>query len=49
MEFRGEFFNVLNHPTFSNPSSAINSSSGGQIASTLNASRVIQLAVKLYF
>jgi len=49
MEFRGEFFNVLNHPTFSNPSSAINSSSGGQIASTLNASRVIQLAMKLYF
>jgi len=37
MEFRGEFFNILNHPTFSNPSSSINSSSGGQIASTLNA------------
>jgi hypothetical protein len=49
LEFRAEFFNILNHATFSNPSTDINSSSGGQVASTVNAARVIQMALKFYF
>ena len=31
------------------PSAAINSSSGGQVSSTLNAARMIQLGVKFMF
>ena len=34
-EFRSEFFNMLNHPTFATPTSTINTSSGGQVGSTL--------------
>ncbi len=48
-EFRAEMFNILNHPTFTAPGAAINSSSGGQISSTLNAARIIQLALKFQF
>jgi hypothetical protein len=48
-QFRAEMFNILNHPTFSAPSAAINSSSGGQVGSTLNAARIIQLALKFQF
>ncbi len=48
-EFRAEMFNITNHPTFAAPSTAINSSSGGQVSSTLNTSRIIQLALKFRF
>ena len=48
-EFRAEMFNILNHPTFAAPSAAINSSSGAQVSSTLNAARIIQLALKFRF
>jgi hypothetical protein len=48
-QLRAEVFNILNHPTFSAPSTAINSSSGGQVSSTLNAARIIQLGVKFIF
>jgi hypothetical protein len=49
LDFRGEFFNIMNHATFSTPGTDINTSSGGQISSTLNAARIIQLALKFYF
>jgi hypothetical protein len=49
VEFRSEFFNIFNHPTFAPPSTAINVSSVGQVSSTLNAARVIQFALKLRF
>jgi hypothetical protein len=48
-QFRAEMFNILNHPTFAAPSAAINSSSGGQVSATLNAARIIQLALKFVF
>jgi hypothetical protein len=49
LQLRAEVFNILNHPTFSAPSGAINSSSGGQVSTTLNAARIIQLGVKFIF
>jgi hypothetical protein len=49
LEFRGEFFNVTNHPTFAAPGTTINSASGAQVGSTLNAARIVQLALKLRF
>jgi hypothetical protein len=48
-QFRAEVFNILNHPTFAIPTTTINSSSGGQVTSTLNAARIIQLALKFQF
>ncbi len=48
-EFRAEMFNILNHPVFAAPSTAVNSSSGAQVSSTLNAARIIQLALKFRF
>jgi hypothetical protein len=49
VELRGEFFNLTNHPIFSAPGTNINSSSGAQVGSMLNAARIIQLALKFRF
>ncbi len=49
IQFRSEFFNIFNHAAFRTPSTAINSSSGGQVGSTLNAARVLQFALKFLF
>jgi hypothetical protein len=49
LQFRAEFFNITNTTTFASPTTTIDTASGGQIASTLNASRTIELALKLFF
>ena len=48
LEFRADFFNVLNHAQFRNPNLTITSATFGQITSTYDA-RIIQLALHLTF
>jgi len=49
LELRGAFFNLFNHTTFAAPSTNIDSSSAGQVSATLNGSRQVEFAAKLYF
>src|SRR5262249_4448541 len=46
LQFRGEFFNVLNQVNFSNPNQTVSSASFGRITSAASG-RVIQLALKM--
>jgi hypothetical protein len=48
LEFRGEFFNIMNHANWNAPSSAVNSSTFGEITG-FGGPRLIQLSTKLYF
>jgi hypothetical protein len=54
LQFRGEFFNVFNHPNFALADTGLPNANiedkvhGGQITSA-NDPRIVQLALKLYF
>ena len=49
LQFRSEFFNILNTPAFSNPNATITNSNFGTITSTKSDNRDIQFALKLLF
>ncbi len=51
VEFRGEFFNVLNHPSFAQPDPFVTDGPGafGVVTSTAGANREIQFALKYNF
>lgn len=48
LELRGEFFNIMNHANWNNPTTAANSTTFGQITG-FGSPRLIQLAMKAYF
>ena len=49
LQFRAEFFNLFNHPQFSNPANNLAVPNFGQITSTSVNPRLIQLALKYIF
>jgi hypothetical protein len=49
VEFRGEFFNAFNHPSFGNPNTTVGSASFGTITSTRTNNRQIQFGLKFYW
>ncbi len=49
LEFRAEFFNITNTPSFGNPVTNIQSTSAGKILATSNNPREIQLSLKFRF
>ena len=49
VEFRAEFFNLWNHPQFSNPVVASNLATFGQITTASVSPRIVQLALKFSF
>ena len=49
VEFRGEFFNLTNHTTFTTPNSLLGTAVFGTVTGTRNSGRQVQLALKLHF
>jgi Carboxypeptidase regulatory-like domain/TonB dependent receptor len=49
IELRGEFFNLMNHPSFGYPGVSLGTAQFGKISNTRNSGRQIQLAFKVHF
>lgn len=49
LQFRAEFFNVTNTPTFGIPNTVTDTSSGGIVTTSANNSRQVQFALKFNF
>jgi hypothetical protein len=49
IEFRAEAFNLVNHVILNTPSSNLSNANFGQVTSTANSSRTLQLGLKLLF
>ena len=48
LQFRGEFYNTMNHPNWKNPNTTLGSSQYGRVTSD-NGARVMELAIRLFF
>ena len=49
IEFRSEFFNMLNHPNFGLPGNTVDVPGGASITSTATDNRQIEFALKYTF
>jgi len=49
VQFRGEFFNLANHPNFGIPARFVNLQTAGRVSSTTTSSRQIQLGLRFVF
>jgi len=49
LEFRAEAFNLLNSVYFDNPSSNIDTATGGRVTGTSNSARQLQFGLKYIF
>ncbi|MGA2145805.1 MAG: TonB-dependent receptor [Bryobacteraceae bacterium] len=49
LQFRGEFFNVLNHANFGLPNASVGSSAAGTITTVVSNARQIQFALRLHW
>lgn len=49
VQFRTEFYNLLNHPQFAAPNGSVTSQSFGQVTAQANNPRDLQLALKISF
>lgn len=49
LDLRAEFFNAFNTPLFGIPDSTVGDQYFGQVGSTANGPRIVQLALKFYF